>query len=147
MRLIQKDFESINESFNKTLITLMTKIQFKKWVKIKIEKAAFNSLIQKQKSESKIHNIKYKEFKIQDYLKSKLFSNFEVETLIKLRSKTVELKSNFSKKYSNNLKCSISECTFDESQEHIFSSCQSLLNLFDNSKNDPKYEDIFSSSK
>ena len=60
VKLVEKDFELINESFNKTLITSMTKKQFKKWVKIKIEKAALNALIEKQVSESKIQNSKYK---------------------------------------------------------------------------------------
>ena len=41
VKLIEKDFELINEPFNPTLITSMSKNQFKKLVKIKIEKAAF----------------------------------------------------------------------------------------------------------
>ena len=96
----------------------------------------------------KIQNIKYKELKIQNYLKSSLFSNFEVETLIKLRSKTVELKVNFSQKYANNIKCSIKDCIFEESQEHIFSSCQKLLQNLQNDNNTAvDYEDIYCSTK
>ena len=59
-KLIETDFELINEPFNKRLIASMNKKQFKKWVKSKIKKAAFNALIKDKVSDNnkKIQNIK-----------------------------------------------------------------------------------------
>ena len=86
VKLVMKDFELINEKMDKKLILSMTKTQFKKWVKNKIKKAALIFLNQENNEKSKTKQIIYKDLKLQNYLKSKLFSNYEVETLIKLRS-------------------------------------------------------------
>ena len=51
IKLIEAD---INKTFDKNLIKSMTKRQFKIWVKIRIEKAAFNDLIQENENQSKI---------------------------------------------------------------------------------------------
>ena len=54
IKLIEADFKLINETFDKNLIKSMTKRQFKIWVKFRIEKAAFNYLIQEKEKQSKI---------------------------------------------------------------------------------------------
>ena len=148
IKLIQTDFDLINEPFNKTLILSMNKKQFKKWVKNKVKKAAFEYLIKQKESDKnkKIQNIKYKNLKLQNYLKSQLFSNYEIETLFKLRSKTIELKSNFKSKYSNLLLCSVKGCFEEESQEHIFLSCQPLSENLKSKEKIP-YKNIFSNTK
>ena len=65
IRLIEDDFNMINETFNKTMIKSMTKNQFKRWVKSKIEKAAFDSLMQEKESKSKVCDLKYKKLQLQ----------------------------------------------------------------------------------
>ena len=62
-------------------------------------------------------------------MKSSRFSNQEIEILTKLRSRTLELKSNFKKKYNNNLKCSIKDCYSEESQEHLLFECKPILSM------------------
>ena len=146
VKLIEEDFKLINEKFNKTLIKSMTKKQFKKWVKSKIEKAAFEFLIEEKVSQSKICDIEYKKLEIQNYLKAAVFNNSEIELLFKLRSKTLELKSNYKKKYFNKLDCSLKDCYFEENQEHLFSSCQILQNKLRVKDKTVSYKDIFSRS-
>ena len=99
--------------------------------------------MKENESKSKTKNIQYKELKLQNYLKSKLFSNYEVEYLFRLRSETVDLKSNFKTKYNNKLKCSINECSLDESQQHIF-NCQHLIQNLTEKERLTKYSDIYS---
>jgi hypothetical protein len=148
VKLVQKDFELINEIYNERLVTSMNKKQFKKWVKSKIKKAAFNALIEDKNSDKnkKINNIKYKKLQIQSYLKSKLFSNHEINILFRLRSRTTELKSNFKTKYFDQLECSVKGCSQEESQEHVFTSCHPVLKLLNIQQNIPtiKYKQIFS---
>ena len=48
-----------------------------------------------------------KKFKLQKYVTSNLFSDYEVQILSKLRSRNIELKSNFKNKYNKNNKGSL----------------------------------------
>ena len=146
VKLIEDDFKLINEKFDKTKVISMTKNSFKKWVKKRIEKAAFEYLLKEQEKQSKIKDMKYDKFELQQYLKSSLFSNYEIEMLAKLRSKMVDVKANFSTKYSNNLECSIKDCVLEENQEHIMSNCQSIQNKLKFNIKNVTLNDIFSKS-
>ena len=86
---------------------------------------------------------------LQKYLKSNLFSNKNTEMLLKLRSRTIDVKMNFKTKYFNNTECSLNGCTQDESQEHIFQNCSPLLQKLDikYKKFNIKYEDIFRNTR
>ena len=114
-------------------------------------KAAFDFLIKEKESDKnkKIQNIPYKKLKIQNYLKAYKFSNKNTEILLKLRSRTIDLKMNFKSKYPNSTECSLNGCTEDENQEHIFKNCQPILqNLDEKYQNlNIKYEDIFGNTK
>ena len=62
VNLIKKDFDLINEPFNKSFLLSMTKTKFKKWVKSKIAKAAFKYLMKENESKSKTKNIQKRNF-------------------------------------------------------------------------------------
>ena len=71
---------------------------FKKKVKAKMRDVALTYLKNLQQTHSKIKDIKYEKLKIQDYLKSPLFSNSETSLLFSLRSRTAEtFKANYIK--------------------------------------------------
>ena len=125
----------------------MSKKEFKKWVKIRIQKSAFEYLLTEKEKQSKIKNIKYKKFQMQKYLKSKLFSNEEIELLNKLRAKMLDVKVNFNTMYKNSVKCSIDGCQLDESQEHMMQTCQPLLDKLSFKNQNIKYQDLFGSTK
>ena len=123
IKLIEDDLNYLNEVYDENKFKSMSKNMFKKYIKNKIRDAAFKYLKNEQEQKSKVKNIKYTKFKIQKYLKSGLFSNYEVEILFKLRSRNIDVKSNFKTKYekeiNQNLQCRMKNCTEIEDQPHI----------------------------
>ena len=101
-------------------------------------------LIHEKEKQSKIENIIYTKLEPQKYLHSSIFSNREIEMLIKLRSRMVEVKCNFKTKYSNNLVCQIDGCYFEENQEHLLSSCKTIITKLKHKGPASTHEDIFS---
>ena len=81
-------------------------------------------MIEEKEEKSKIKNIQYNKFKVQPYLTSNLFSNYEVEVLSKLRSRNIDVKSNFKTKYKINnvldLKCPLFNCYDTDDQQILF---------------------------
>ena len=116
--------------------------KFKKWVKSKVRSNAFNYLIKENESKEKTKNIKYKKLNMQNYFKSARFTNSDIEVLLKLRSRTLDVKANFPKQYFNRIMCQMPNCYFDDSQEHLLISCE----IFKDKTFDGKYIDIFSKS-
>ena len=65
-----------------------------------------------------------------------------------MRSRTIDLKSNFKTKYLNEIECSLNGCSGEENQKHIFENCKPILENLGNFKNQNiKYEDIYKSTK
>ena len=71
--LIKEDFKIINEKFYENFIKSMSKYKFKKYVRARINDAAFKFLLSKKERLRKIKNIKYKKSKLQKYIKSNHF--------------------------------------------------------------------------
>ena len=126
----------------------MSKKKFKKFVKKKIKKAAFNYLLSEKEKKSKVKAIKYSKFKLQKYFTSNLFSDNEVQTLNKTRSRNLNVKSNFKTQYENDLSCSLENCTEIEDQPHLL-KCKPLISKLNKKFNikEVKYDDIFSNTK
>ena len=90
--------------------------------------------------------------KPQEYISSKLLSNYEVEVLSKMRSRNLDLKSNFKTKFTFNniidLECSLNGCSEVEDQQHLMNCKPILENLNANMKiSDFCYNDLFSNKK
>ena len=152
VNLVKDDFKLIDVPYDENRIKSMSKKQFKIFVKKKIREAAFKYLMFAKEDKSKIKDLKYRKLESQKYLSSKLFSNYEVELLSKLRSRNLDLKSNFKTKFTFNnvtdLKCSLNGCDEVEDQPHIM-KCKQILDNLDQTYevSDICYEDIFSKSK
>ena len=58
-----------------------------------------------------------------------------------------QLKSNFKKKYNNNLKCSIKERYEDESQQHLMSNCKLLEYKPNFNASKVSYDNIYSKNR
>ena len=94
------------------LITSMSRNRFEKLVKDKVEKAALKYLISKKNMHSKVKDLSYQRLESQEYIKSGLFSNDELEMLFSMISKMIKVTCNFpglfndknndEKKYSEN---------------------------------------------
>ena len=81
----------IGDEYN---VVTMSTTQWKKFVKEKVNIAAFKYFKSIQQTHSKTKHIKYKSLELQSYLRSPMFSDIECEILFKLRSKTHMYKCN-----------------------------------------------------
>ena len=126
-QMLLLDFEFIGEEKCDNKISSLSKEQYRKWLKSKIEKAAFDIYMQKKEvHKKKLGDVKYPKFIIQPYMYNKMFGKKEIKKMCLLRSKSYPAKMNFKKMYKNNLKCSFS-CNTLETQSHIFEECKPII--------------------
>ena len=126
IRIVQKDFDFIKEQINEEDIRNTPKEVYRKQIKEKVGKAAFQHLIDmKQLSKKKLADLHYKKFEIQPYMISSQFNLQEIKLLFSLRSKCYPAKMNFTKLNRGNLKCSF-QCNSNETQDHIFEDCEPI---------------------
>ena len=118
--MLVKDFEVIGEDMCDEKVKSIAKEDYRKIVKEKIQVSAFKYLLEeKEKSKKKLKHVKYNNYMIQPYLKSKDITMKEKILLFSLRSGCHPAKLNFRKMNKNNLLCSL-KCDAEESQSHIF---------------------------
>ena len=82
------------------------KEEYKKNIKMLVQKAAFKYFLKLKDGHKKLDGVKYDELKIQPYLINTQFNKKERELLYSLRSKCHKSKFNFKKMNRNNLFCS-----------------------------------------
>ena len=96
-----------------------TKTEFKSRTSSILKNHMFECLKNEQKEHSKISNICYKTFKVQDYLKTHMMNNHEVSLLFALRSRTSRL---FKANFPFNVEKMCPHCGKEEdTQEHCLS--------------------------
>ena len=94
-----------------------------------------------QKKHSKVKDICYNSFRIQNYMTTHRLNNDEVSLLFSLRSRTVrDIKLNTPSIYITNKMCPLCE-QCDDTQEH----CLKCEKLTSNNNITCSYEDIYSS--
>ena len=126
IQLFHEDFELIGEHIDEENIVKIPKEEYRKIMKEKVHKAAFNQLIElKQKSKTKMKDVDYDKFEMQSYMKSSKLNLDEIRLLFALRSKSYPAKMNYKKMNKGNLKCTFL-CDSEETQDHIFESCQPI---------------------
>ena len=86
IELIQQDFRDLGIPFDEDEIKKETKVEFKSRIKKLLRVNFFEDLKNAQKEHSKIRNICYQTFKVQDYLKTHILNNHEVSLLFALQS-------------------------------------------------------------
>jgi hypothetical protein len=126
-KLIISDFEFIEEEIDEDFIKSIQKEGYREYINSKIKAGAYKYYMkQKEKSKKKLKNLKYEEISIQQYLTKEYFSFEEKKLLFSLRSQCYDARLNFRKLNKRNLKCRLN-CHYEESQSHIFQSCQPIL--------------------
>ena len=101
-------------------------MNIKKYIKLKVEKAAFQSYLEaKERSKKKMHQLQYNTLGIQCYLTDSSFSHNEIKLLFSLRSNCYPVKMNFRKMNKWDLKCSF-KCDEFETQVHVFENCEPI---------------------
>ena len=146
IELIKDDFKMINEVQDDEKIRNTSTNVYKKHIKKCIKDAAFQYLIKKQASHSKIRIIEYKELEKQNYMVSPIFTNEEVNQLFALRSRTTNCKENFKNKYKeDDLLCSLCQKE-KEDQPHLL-RCETLRRHLESTElanNYVEYDHIYS---
>ena len=140
-----ENIKELNLNLDEEKISQMSKYKFKKIVKEKLLTVAFNYLIEKKQTHSKMLNTDYEKLKIQSYLKSDSgLTTDEKKLLMKFRTRMASVKDNFKNQYEDQL-CQLCK-SVNEDQIHLF-SCQKILDRCDDLANnvDIEYEDIFAS--
>ena len=141
VELLAKDFTDIDMSMNEDIIKNETKAQFKSRINKQLEKHMLAELKHKQEGHSKICDICYKNFTIQEYLKSHMFNNHEALLLFSLRSRNCKsFKANVP--YYKNQVCPNNGCEEIDSQEHCI-ECDKLFPP-ETRTDKTEYSDIFS---
>ena len=124
-------------------IALIKKNIFKKLIRKKIKILALDYLQNLKMKHSKVKEIQYETFEIQQYMLHRDFSNNDKELLFKLRTRMINVKSNFRNQYENVL-CQLCDNGAEESQSHLL-ECPTLLDncpmLFNDTQTE--YGDIF----
>ena len=142
---VKEDKKELNLKISDEEISKISKNTFEKLIKESVLKRAFEELIKKKETHSKMSNVQYSELKIQDYLKSDCeLSNDDKEILFKFRTRMAKLKNNFKNMFKD-VFCQLCQ-TDEECQSHLFYCDILLKNCKDLAENtEVEYEDIFNS--
>ena len=120
-----------------------SKIEFKRIVTKQMEEAAFKYLLSEKNKLKKSQRLIYTNFSRQDYLKSgSNLSKTAVQNIYCVRSESLEVASNYSTKYKDNLLCPHISCPGEDSQQHLYSECE-YFKISEKSDNNTLYEEIF----
>ena len=105
-------------------IKAVSEDSFRRIVKVAIHKAAFKWLNQEKATKSKIKNIQYLKFELQEYLLGNTLDTREKKLLFQLRTRMVDTKLNFKNSHAD-ISCPL--CfQEDDDQEHVL-VCSALL--------------------
>ena len=149
--MIENDKVTYQITYSDSEISQMSKLQFKNYIELNINKKFFSEL--SESSKSKVENVKKtmiidKRFKIQmqPYLKSNELSTKQKQALFSLRNRTYNLKCNYRTMYEDDMRCR--SCLNDDSIEdevHVFEECSNREEMQTN--NNVKFKDIFGTLK
>ena len=125
---VEGDKKTINLNLEDTQIKEMSDYSFKKLVKEKVRRTAFQYLITKQQTHSKVLCIEYNDYKIQPYLTDPSFKTKEKQLLFSLRTRMLrEAKENFRSMYPDGTLCDICDTGEIQSQRHLLESCEPII--------------------
>ena len=124
---VDEDKILINYKYSDNQIKEMSKRQFKKILKEKVQKSAFILLQSIKETHSKVNEVIYYEFSIQKYLTSSKFTMKEKQLLFKRRTRMLDTKANFKNMHTYNLKCDYcDECDL-QTQRHLLEDCDGII--------------------
>ena len=142
---VQNNLNEINLNLSDDSNFKISKKKFKKFIKGKINEAAFKYLNKIKSSHSKVKNINYEKVEIQPYLIDTNFSTKEKQLLFRLRTRMTNVKMNFSSSYQD-LTCNLCSNEFLQSDFHLL-ECEMIIKECPKLSNDvsAEYEDLFGS--
>ena len=142
---IEEDKKNLNIDINEESIKKMKKAKFKKVLKEKLNKKAPNFLYTQRDREDRSKTKNLKLFGFQNYLKTTALSTKEKKTLFSLRTRMIDVKTNYRNKYKYNMQCRLCEDKSEEESEKHLLKCSKIIQQCTNLDiSNAKYEDIFS---
>ena len=139
---VKKDLIEVELNIPFEQIKQMPIDQFKVKVQTATSKAAFQYLSCEKAKLSKIKDVPHSELKIQNYLQPLALDVQDSKLLFQLRSRMVEVKTNFRNKYSD-ISCPVCKLT-EDTQQHVM-ECTILLSRSNIMVSDmTRYSHIFS---
>ena len=117
-------------------ISKMSKYRFKSLDEKKVKSVAFEYLKEKASKHSKSKNIleeskSIKTWRIKSYLKENIFTKVEQQLLFQLKSKMLDVKTNFRKLYDPDLICRTCKNPDSQEDEDHLLKCESLVSEVD----------------
>ena len=138
--LVESDKSEMDINLSDSDIAKMKESKFKSIVDKAVTKKALEYLNTTADNHSKSRILIKSKLEREKYFDDERFSRSEVELLFALRTRMIDLRSNFSNKYGNEISCRICKLHI-ECQEHLL-QCEVLKSKVEN-PNQVVYEDIF----
>ena len=141
---IKSDIKEINLQLTFDEIKILSQESFRLKVRRAIDTAAFKWLMDEKESKSKLKDLKFEKLKMQNYLGNKELETIEKKFLFQIRTRMLDVKSNFKNKHSD-LSCPLLCGHREDNQQHILECPILLQNIKDVTTDKINYHDIFSS--
>ena len=135
------DMKTCNIILTSSEISSMKKCKFKKLVYTQLREVSREYLLSLKGKHSKLGSLQ-NTYILDTYLASNSISTEEKQILFKLRTRMIDVKSNFRTQYGQDLACRF--CPEEETQSHLL-ICKELIDNLDTSS--IEYEDIFKDVK
>ena len=137
VNIIKKDLEGFNIKYSFDQISKIKETLFKKEAAKACKDYTLRELNFEKEKHEKGENLTYNELKMQSYLSTSKLSANDAKFLFKIRSRMLDVRTNFEGLYKNNLICQV--CMSHTDTQELILSCSALGN-----NNQIKYNDIFS---
>ena len=144
---IENDKKYLDINLNEDTIKRMKKKSFKKILKEKLKKKASEYLYNYRDKENRSKTKKLKSFGVQDYLKYNGLSTKEKKLFFSLRTRMVDVKTNYRNKYLYNMQCRLCENKNEEESEKHLLKCEKIIQEYTGTVSDlisANYENIYS---
>ena len=135
------DMKTCNITLNSYEISTMKKSKFKKVIYSRLREVSREYLLSLKRKHTKLQFLQ-NTYTLDPYLSSNSISTEEKQTLFKLRTRMIDVKSSFRTQYGQDLACRF--CPEEETQSHLL-LCNELIDNLDTSS--IEYEDIFKDLK
>ena len=143
---IEEDLKMLDIDLSEKAIKKMKKHKFKKLIKKKLFEKSTEFLFNMKNKENRSKTKNLMSYKFQDYLQNNILTTKQKKLLFSLRTRSVDVKTNYKSIYTFNMQCRL--CEKDEDSERHYLKCDKISNKIDPSidLNQAKYENIFSSN-
>ena len=123
----------------------MKKEKFKKLLKRKLSEKSSELLFNLKNKENRSKSKNLNSYKLQNYLQTNLLTTKQKQLLFALRTRSVDVKTNYRSMYQFNIQCRL--CDKYEDSERHYLVCEKIINNIDPSieLNSANYDHIFSS--